>query len=168
MAPRPAPPKVPSETGYLMKGICQRWWFWLSLAVGVGGLILLALCWSRRVWSVNEWRVYKAMGQACHPAWRDFHYGRIRIGDPVEEVIAGTQPIRVERSGRWIVLYYQSGLCFTGLTAAAYDGQMVCAYAWSDTWLRRFFDIMTEEQRKAFLREYWDQPARLGSPILVQ
>lgn len=134
----------------------------------VGGLTLLAFCWLHRVWSVNEWRVYKAMDQECHPAWREFHYGRIRTGDRVEEVIARTQPVRVERSGRWVVLYYQSGLRFTGLTAAAYDGQTVCAFAWSDTWVRQFFDIMSEEKRKQFIREYWDQPARLGNPIFVR
>lgn len=108
------------------------------------------------------------MNQECHPAWRDFHYGRIRVGAPVEEVIASTQPVRIERSGRWVVLKYQSGLWFTGLTAAAYDGQMVCAYAWSDTWLRQFFDIMSKEQRTEFIREYWDQPARLRNPIIVR
>jgi hypothetical protein len=154
-----------------MTGILQRWWFWLSATVIVGGLTLLALCWSHRTWSVNEWRVYKAMDQECHPAWRDFHYGRIRAGDDVKQVIASTQPKRIERSGRWVVLYYQGGdglLHFTGLTAAAYDGQMVCAFAWSDTWLRQFFDIMSEEQRKEFFREYWDQLARLGNPIIVR
>jgi hypothetical protein len=111
------------------------------------------------------------MDLECHPAWRDFHYGRIRAGDDVKQVIASTQPKRIERSGRWVALYYQGEdglLHFTGLTAAAYDGQMVCAYAWSDTWLRQFFDIMSEEQRKEFFQEYWDQLGRLGNPIFVR
>lgn len=151
-----------------MKNTWQRWWSWPSATVVVGSLTLLASCWSHRVWSVNEWRVYKAMDEECHSAWRDYHFGRIRVGDAVEEVIARTQPVRVERSSRWVVLKYQSGLSFTGVTAAAYDGHMACAYAWSDTWVRQFFDIMSEEQRKEFIREYWDQPARLRNSIFVR
>lgn len=151
-----------------MRDIWRRWWFWLSATAVAGGLILLAFCWSHRVWSLKDWRVYKAMDQECHSAWRDFHYGRIGAGDPVEEVIARTQPVRVERSGRWVVLKYQTGFGFTGLTAASYDGQMVCAYAWSCRWVRQFFDIMTEELRTEFLREYYDQPASMGNALFVR
>jgi hypothetical protein len=109
------------------------------------------------------------MEQECHPAWRDFHFGRVRAGDPVEEVIARTEPVQVERIGRWVVLRYnRGGLSFTGLTAVAYDGQMVGAYAWSCTWVRQFFDIMSPEQRTEFFRDYYDQPARVGDAIVVQ
>jgi hypothetical protein len=118
---------------------------------------------------MQEWWVYQAMNWECHPVWRDFHYGRIRAGDPVEEVIAQSEPVRVERNGRWVVLkYHGGGLCFTGLTAVAYDGQMVGAYAWSCTWTRQFFDIMFEEQRAEFFEGHYDQPARLGNAIFVR
>jgi hypothetical protein len=152
-----------------MKRIWKRWWFWATAPVAVGGLVLLVFCWTHRVWTVNEWRVYQAMDCECHPVWRDFHYGRIRGGDPVEEVIARSEPVRVERTDRWVVLkYHGGGLCFTGLTAVAYDGRIVGAYAWSCTWLRQFFDIMSEEQRVEFFGAHYDQPTRVGNAIIVR
>jgi hypothetical protein len=152
-----------------MKRVLKRWWFWLAATSVVLELGLLAFCWTHRVWSVNEWQVYRAMDQECHPVWRDFHYGRIRAGDPVEEVIAQNEPVRVERAGRWVVLkYHGGGLCFTGITAVAYDGRMVGAYAWSCTWTRQFFDIMSEDQQQEFFSGHYDQPARMGNAILVR
>jgi hypothetical protein len=152
-----------------MTAVWKRWWFWLSTTLLAGSLALLTYCRSHRVWSVNEWRVYQAMDQECHPVWRDFHYRRIRAGDPVNEVIASTPPVRIDRNGRWVVLkYHPRGLCFTGLTAVAYDGQMVGAFAWSDTWVREFFDIMSEEQRTEFFRQYYDQPTRVRNAIFVR
>jgi hypothetical protein len=152
-----------------MKRVWKRWWFWLAAPMVGTGLALLAFCWSHHVWSVNEWQVYRAMDQECHPVWRDFHYGKVRAGDLVEEVIARTEPVRVERAGRWVVLkYHGRGLCFTGLTAVAYDGQMVGAFAWSCTWVREFFDFMSEDQRAEFFGKHYDQPARVGNAIIVR
>ena len=152
-----------------MKRVWKRWWFWLAAVPIVGGLVLLAFCSTYRVWTVDEWRVYQAMDRECHPVWKDFHYGRIRSGDPVEDVIAHNELVRVERAGRWVVLkYHGDGLCFTGITAVAYNGQMVGAYAWSCTWTRQFFDIMSEEQRNEFFGGYYDQLARVGNAILVR
>jgi len=152
-----------------MKRVWKHWWFWLVTPLVIGGLLLVTLCWTLRVWSVNEWRVYHAMDRECHPAWRDFHYGRVQAGTPVEEVIGLTEPVHVERAGRWVVLkYHDGGLCYTGLTAAAYDGHMVGAYAWSCTWVRQFFDIMSGEQRAEFFAKYYDQPARVGNAIIVR
>src|SRR4051812_33201664 len=157
------------DLGHPMKRVWKRWWFWLAACAVVSGLVLLAFCWTHRVWSVNEWRVYQAMDRECHPVWREFHYGRIQAGNSVEEVIARTEPARVERTGHWVVLkYHDNGLCFTGLTAVAYDGQMVGAYAWSCTWVRQFFDSMLEEQRTEFFGRHYDQPARMGNAIIVQ
>jgi hypothetical protein len=152
-----------------MKRTWRRLSLWLAAPLLVGGPVLMAHCWSHRVWSVNQWRIYQAMERECHPAWRSFHYGRVGANDPVEEVIARTEPVRVERSGRWVVLKYQAGpLCFTGLTAVAYDGRMVGAYAWSCTWVWQFFDIMSEEQRAEFFRGHYDQPARVGNAVIVR
>jgi hypothetical protein len=152
-----------------MKLLWYRKWFWLAVPVIMAGLGLFAFCRSHRVWSVNEWRVYQAMERECHPVWRDFHYGHIKAGDSVEEIIIRTEPVQIERTGRWVVLkYHPEGLCFTGLTAVAYDGRMVGAYAWSCTWIRQFFDTMSVEQRAEFFEEYYDQIARMKNAIVVR
>jgi hypothetical protein len=134
-----------------IKSMSKRWWFWSAAPLIIGGLLLLAFCWSQRVWSMSEWRMYQAMDRECHAAWRDYHYGQVQPGDPVAEVIVRTKPVRVKQTGRWVVLNYQEGgLCFTGLTAVAYDGKTVYAYAWSCTWTRQFFDVMSTNQRAEF------------------
>src|SRR5262245_27403356 len=137
-----------------MKHVFGSWWFKLGGLITAGLIGLLACCMSYRVWSLGEVTVYQAMAQECHPGGRGRHFGRIRGGDPVEEVIARTQPPQVKRAGDWSWLYYKKRvpgqLCFTGLTVGAYEGRLVCAFAWSDTWLYQFFDVMTEEQRAEF------------------
>src|SRR5439155_511175 len=74
--------------GARMKRASKRWWTWVGGVVLGAGVALLALGGWYRVWSLDGWRVYQAMASECHPAWRDFHFGRVRAGDPVEEVIA--------------------------------------------------------------------------------
>lgn len=154
-----------------MRQLWKRLSFWLTGAVVIGCLAVVTLCWSYRLWSFDGFRVYQAMANECHPAWRDFHYGRVRAGDPVEEVIARTQPMAVEQKGRWMVLTYDDsgeGLRFTGLTAIAYDGRMVCAYAWSCTWVRLFFDELSDEQSREFLGSPRDDPRRVGIVVVVR
>jgi hypothetical protein len=85
------------------------------------------------------------MDHECHPAWREYHFGRIRAGDPVDDVIARTRPVTVERKGRWTILQYQRP-GYTGMGAVAYDGRMVSAGAASCCWVREFFDEMTDAQ----------------------
>jgi hypothetical protein len=146
-----------------MRQLAKHCWFWLTGIVVAGGLAVLAFCWSHRVWSFDGWRAYQGMEAECHPAWRDFHYGRVRAGDPVEEVIARTHPVSVTRQGRWVGLSYQDnkgGLCFGGMTATAYDGRMVCAYAYSCTWFRLFFDELSHEQYRELLGEPPGKPLR--------
>jgi hypothetical protein len=111
---------------------------------------------------MNGWEVYGAMGRECHPAWEDYNFGRIRAGEDVDDVIARTNPITLERRGRWLVLGYQTSGHFTGITAAAYDGRMVFASAWSCGWVRLFFDELTEEQSREFLGRSKRDPRRLG------
>jgi hypothetical protein len=155
-----------------MRRVWKRWWFWLS-AVALAVLAVVALCGSYRVWSLDGWRVYQAMASDCHPAWRDFHFGRVRAGDPVDAVIAQTQPTTVERNGRWVLLSYRqgdagAGICWTGMTAAAYDGRMVCAFGHSCTWIRVFFDTMSDEQSQEFLGRPHDDPRRWGIGAVVR
>jgi hypothetical protein len=149
--------------------VWNRTWLWLTVPFVIAGIWLLGFCQSHRVWSLNEWQVYQAMEQECHPVWRDFHYGHIQAGDSVEEIIVRTQPLQIERTGPWVILkYHPEGMCFTGLTAAAYDGRMVGAYAWRCTWIRQFFDIMSPEQRAEFFEKYYDQLAWMKNRIVVR
>jgi hypothetical protein len=146
-----------------MQRLCKRRWFWLAAPVIVAAVALLLFCWTHRVWSLGEWHVYQMMEKECHPVWRDFHFGRIQAGDPVDEVIDRTAPVRVDRNDRWTTLdYHGGGLCFTGLTAVAYDGRLVFAYAWSCTWIRLFFDDLSEEQNLELFSTAKDDPRRLG------
>jgi hypothetical protein len=156
-----------------MRRVWKRWWFWFGGAAGAVALALVALCGSYRVWSLDGWRVYQAMASECHPAWQDFHFGRVRAGDPVEVVIARTRPTTVGRKGRWVVLSYHKdeagvGLRWTGMTAAAYDGEMVCAFAQSCTWTRLFFENLSDEQSKELLGRPRDDPARWGIALVVR
>ena len=135
----------------------------LVLPFVLGSLALLAICSTYGVWSFRGWRVYQAMEKECHPVWRDYYSGRIRAGDPVEDVIAQTNPAKVERRGRGVILDYSTGPgSMTGLTAIAHDGRLVFSAASSCSWVRLFFDEMTEEQSQEFFRRSKDDPRRLG------
>lgn len=132
------------------RGLWKRWWFWPPVALLIAFATLLLVCRHYHVYSLNGWRVYQAMAAECHPAWRDYNFGRVVAGDSVDDVIARTHPELVERKGRWVVLHYQKnglhGLHFTGLSAVACDGRMVQASVWSCTYDRLFFDEMSEQQ----------------------
>src|SRR4051794_39940937 len=110
----------------------------LIVAQLVGG-VMLGFCRHYHIYSFDGWRVYQAMKHECHPIWQEYNSGRIRAGDDVERVIALTHPAIVERKGRWTELRYQGDGYFTGVSAAAYNGKMVFAAAWSCCWVRRFF-----------------------------
>lgn len=117
----------------------------MLVVLGASILLLIFSCWWYNVWSLDGWTVYREMDRECHPAWREYHFGRVRKGDSVDQVIARTQPPLVERRGRWTFLRYQRR-GFTGMWAAAYDGQMVYATARSCCWVRVFFDELTDAQ----------------------
>jgi hypothetical protein len=139
----------------------KRWWFWPPTLALVALLSLGAICHHYHVYSMDGWRVYEAMDQECHPAWRDYNFRRVAAGDSVDEVIRITNPTKVERQDRWVILkYHEPG--FTGVTAVAFDGRMVLACAWSCGWNRLFFDEMTEEQSMEFLGRSKDDPRRFG------
>jgi hypothetical protein len=132
------------------------------LLVAMASLVFLVACRHFHVYSIRGWEVYCAMGHECHSSWADYNFCRIRAGDGVEEVIARTSPITIERKGRWVVLGYQSPGNFTGMTAAAYDGKMVIAYAWSCSWVRLFFDELDEDQSLELLKSSKRDPRRFG------
>jgi hypothetical protein len=94
------------------------------------------------------------MSRECHPVWQDLHWGRIHSGQNVEEVIASTKPVRVERYGAFVRLNYQNGLCFAGVTITAKNGRLASAAAGSCTWDRVFFDELTQEDWKAYSDAY--------------
>ena len=78
-----------------------------------------------------------------HPVWRGLWEGRIRPGDPVEEVIAARMPEGVARSGRFVSLSYgPPGGEGNTLSVTARDGRVVAAHAGDCTWSHTFFDEM--------------------------
>jgi len=129
-----------------------KWWIWVGASLFAFATGLSGFCWWHGVWSYDEWLVYRCMDGECHPAWRDFYESRITAGDNVHWVIANSHPSVVLREGRSVTLQYFldfdpfAGLPpFTGLVVEAQDGKLVCAYAYSCTWARQFFDIAGNE-----------------------
>ncbi|HVK14278.1 MAG TPA: hypothetical protein VM597_36390 [Gemmataceae bacterium] len=118
----------------------RRWLIRLAVAAALVGNAGVAVCWWHNVWSWDAWVAYQGMDHERHPDWREYHFGRVRAGDPVEEVLARTRPDVVERRGRWTFLKYP------GMGAAAYDGRMVHALALSCCWTRIFFDELSDAQ----------------------
>jgi hypothetical protein len=118
----------------------RRWLIRATVLVALAGNGLVVFCWWHNVWSRDAWTVYRAMDHERHPDWREYHFGRIRAGDPVDQVLARTQPDKVVHRSRWTFLQYR------GMGAAAYDGRMVYAVALSCCWTRIFFDDLTDAQ----------------------
>jgi hypothetical protein len=130
---------------------------WVKLSAGFVLLLLVALtscAWYFRIWSWHDLQVYRMMSQECHPVWRELHWGRIHQGQDVEDVIATTNPVRVERYGEFVRLNYQDYLYFTGVTITAKNGRLACATAWSCTWDRLFFNELTQEDWQAYSDAY--------------
>ena len=99
------------------------------------------------------------MSRECHPVWKELHAGRLYQGQPVEEVIVKTHPIRVERHAEFVCLDYQKGqqgLCLTGVTIFAKDGRLLSGQAWSCTWTWTFFDGMTNNDYEVYRKAYED------------
>lgn len=125
---------------------------WCGATVATAVIVALRFCSVHGVWSRDEWLVYQIMAEECHPAWMDYHFGRVNAGDDVELVIARTKPSIVTRTGNHVTLeYYQNyqaggGLHFTGLHAEARHGKLVYAYAHSCDWTRQFFDTDGKEE----------------------
>lgn len=97
-----------------------------------------------RIRSTRDLAAYVGMSHECHPVWKELAFHRVRLGQPVEDVIAHTKPISIDRHGRFIELGYQEGFSFTGLQIIAMDGKLVRACAGSCTWDYTFFDAMNE------------------------
>ena len=123
---------------------------WRRFLIGLVVLVILAgnglilFCWRHNVWSRDEWMIYKELDRGSDPSWREYHFARIRAGDPVDEVLARTEPVTVVQQGRWTFLKYKK------IGAAAYDGRMVYAGAMSCCWERIFFDELTDAQCREF------------------
>ncbi len=143
-----------------MKRFFRTRWFVMSAGLVLCVLALLAVAWHFRIWSWRDLRVYQGMSQECHPVWRELHWGRIHSGQDVEEVVAITKPVRVDRYGDFVELSYQQGICFTGVTIMARRGRLTSAAAWSCTWNRTFFDESTPEDAVGYreaVEAHWRQ-----------
>src|SRR4051812_44134162 len=66
------------------------------LLIVFGSALLLASL-HFHIYSMRGWQMYGAMGRECHPVWEDFNFRRICAGDDVDDVIARTNPITLER-----------------------------------------------------------------------
>lgn len=146
----------------LSRILSQRWFKRLAGLVVTLLAVTLACASYFRVWGWRDMMAYQGMSRECHPVWRELHWDRIRAGQDVEQVIAETQPARVERYGEFVQLSYQQGLSFTGVTITAKNGRLASAGAWSCTWNRVFFDELSRDDWKAYSVAYeahW-QPIR--------
>jgi hypothetical protein len=106
-----------------------------------------------RVWNWHDLHVYREMSKECHPVWRDLHWGRIRAGQNVDDVIAATEPLQVTRYGEFVELEYQQapgGFAFTGVRIIAKNGRLAGASAGSCCWDRTFFDELSPDDWKAY------------------
>lgn len=121
-------------------------------------LPLLACAWYFRIWSWHDFKVYTAMRAECHPVWRELHFGRIHAGQNVEEIITTTNPIRIDRFGDFVELYYHGGqpntVSFTQVSILAHHGRLASAQAHSCTWSRSFFDELTPTDRSNYRAAY--------------
>lgn len=145
-----------------LRRLWWRWWFPPVATIIVAFNLLLVLCWQFHVWSWEALEVYGEMNKECHPVWRDFHFGKVRAGDDVGDVIAKTTPTKVKQQDRWTILTYKSGV-----GALAYDGRMVFACASSCAWVRVFFDEMTDQQSLDYFGKTARDPKRYGSISIV-
>jgi hypothetical protein len=126
--------------------LSNRWFKFLAGLILLPTAALLSCAWYYKVWSWYDLQVYRMMSHECHPVWKDLHRGRVHAGQDVEDTIADTKPVRVERYGEFVRLSYQEALSFSGVAITAKDGRLVHAIAWSCTWHREYFDELTEDQ----------------------
>lgn len=130
----------------------RKLWF-AGLAVGCFVPLLCAAT-HLRIWSWHDWETYRNMSRECHPVWRELHFGRIRPEQDIGDVITSTKPLRIDRYSEFVVLSYHKGLSFTQVTIVAKNQKVVQATAFSCTWTRTFFDIMSPQDLEKFLGEY--------------
>jgi hypothetical protein len=99
------------------------------------------------IYTWHDYVAFRCMMHECQPVWRDLAFRRLYPGQPVEEVIARTQPLETTRRGRFVTLHYHPP-GFTGLTIQAVDGRVCSAVAGSCCWTHTFFDHMSAEDER--------------------
>jgi hypothetical protein len=110
-------------------------WFGVIMLLLLSGVsVLLVFCWCFGIWSWSDWQTYQEMSRECHPVWRELHSGRICEGQNVDEVIAKTQPLRIDSFEGVTCLSYHPPMSFTNVTIYAQNGRIVKAEAASCTW----------------------------------
>jgi hypothetical protein len=150
-----------------MKKVLSKRWFRVALLLLALTLTSTLICaWDFRIWSWRDLQVYRAMSHECHPVWKELHWGRVYVGQDVEEVIARTNPRRVTRCAEWVLLDYYNGpegLHFTVLWIIGRHGKLVSAVAASCTWDRTFFNEITTDESKA-LSSTWTKHSQSKQP----
>jgi len=138
-----------------VKRFLSKRWFKLSAGFVLALLVILTVCaWYFRVWSWRDIEDYQMMSRECPPIWKDLHWGSVHSGQNVEDVIAATKPVQVDRYGEFVRLNYLEAPNFSGVTITAKNGRLASAAAWSCGWNRVFFDELTQEDWKAYASAY--------------
>jgi hypothetical protein len=133
----------------------QRWFRMGVFCAALAGTAALLAWWYGSTGDSRKRQIYEMMSRECHPVWRDLDADRIRPGEAVDDVIARTHPVQVERFEDVAFLHYHpGGLSFTQLTIVAKGGRVVRAGAASCTWGWTFFDMWPSGDRAAFYRRY--------------
>lgn len=127
----------------------RRWFRVLRISIILLTVVGFAAATYFRVWSRHDYQIVRAMSRECHPIWKDLHWGRIRPGQDVAKLVAGSAPVRIERFGEFEWLRYNSIGDFTGVLIIARNGRIVGAAAGSCTWQREFFNVLTPEGLQA-------------------
>jgi hypothetical protein len=135
-----------------MRRVWSKQWFRILPGL-VACLVILALLasWHWRIWGLGDYRACQEVRR--YPIGADLWFGRIAVGQDVDEVIAKAPPHHVSRFGRFVLLHYYPGsppppnsIPFESLSVIARDGQLVSASAGGCTWGRTFFEMSAAEE----------------------
>ena len=140
---------VPLNEGTMKRLWSYRWLRVVAVLAALSLTGLLGCAWYFRVWSWRDYEILGYMDHECHPVWKELFWRRVYAGQSVEEVIAETKPLTVERFENFVVLHYTPG-GFTGIGIVARDGKLVWAEAYSCAWTKPFFNEFTPAEWQAF------------------
>ena len=123
----------------------KKWVRRTVYSVIVLAALLVPACWYFGISSHKDVFAYVAMSRECHPVWKALALKQVHAGQPIEEVIRTTSPVRIERYGVYTTISYQESGSFTGINLLGKNNRLVNAVAWSCTWDHTFFDELNKE-----------------------
>jgi hypothetical protein len=145
-----------AEEAHVIRILSNRWSRRSAITAGILALMLGAGAWYLHIFSFRDVRAYYGMSRECDPVWQELALRRIKPGNDVEELIARTSPARVIRHDEYTTILYHSGggICFTQVSVVAKEGRLISAVAASCTWDHTFFEEMTPEDQRDYLRSF--------------